>query len=316
MTGDSGATRIAVVGAGGVGCYFGGMLARTGADVTFVARRAHADAMNARGLIIEQADRSETISVRASDDLAITTGATLVLLCTKTTSVVETAEALAPHLAPGALVLCLQNGVDSAERVVAATGLDALPVVVYVAAEMVGDGHVRKGGRGALLTGEPDPAAARTHVLSLPALRALFAQAGVTLTISENICGELWQKMVMNCAYNAISAIGRARYGRILANPHTATLIRPLMDECTAVARALGVTLPEVDLFEFGRVLSQDAAPLAYASTAQDLMRGKRTEIDSLNGYIVRQGRALGIATPLNQALHALVTLQEEAIEP
>ena len=305
--------RISVVGAGGVGCYFGGMLALAGAPVVFVARPNHGEAMRTRGLVIEHADRTDTIVVNASDDVAIAAGSSLVLLCTKTTSVVETAQSLVPHLAPNATVLCLQNGVDSAERVRAATGLDALPVVVYIAAEMVGDGQVRKGGRGALITGEPDAAAARPHALPLDELATLFNGAGIPLTVSANIRGDLWQKMVANCTYNAISAIARVRYGRIHANPHSAAIVRPLADECIAIARALGVTLPDVDLHAFGRTLTQVHAPEAYSSTAQDLMRGRRTEIDSLNGYIVRKGAAHGVPVPLNQALHALVKLQEEA---
>ena len=308
--------RISVVGAGGVGCYFGGMLALAGAPVVFVARPNHAEAMRTRGLVIEHADRTDTIVVNASDDVAIAAGSSLVLLCTKTTSVVETAQSLVPHLAPNATVLCLQNGVDSAERVRAATGLDALPVVVYIAAEMVGDGHVRKGGRGALITGEPDAdaTAARRHVLPLAELATLFKGAGISFTVSANIQGDLWQKMVANCTYNAISAIARVRYGRIHANPHSESIVRPLADECIAVARALGITLPDIDLHEFGRKLTQVHAPEAYSSTAQDLMRGRRTEIDSLNGYIVRKGAEHGVPVPLNQALHALVKLQEEAI--
>lgn len=314
---DGGAAwpRVAVVGAGGVGCYFGGMLAKAGAPVVFVARPNHAEAMRTRGLVIERDAGTETIAVEASSDVAITAGAELVLLCTKTTGVVEAAQSLVPHLGRGATVLCLQNGVDSAERVRAATGLDALPVVVYVAAEMVGDGHVRRGGRGALITGEPDAASVRRHVLPPDVMVERFSAAGIPFTFSPNIRGDLWQKMVANCTYNAISAIARVRYGRIHANSASDAIVRPLVDECTAVARAIGVSLPDIDLYAFGRTLVDVHAPTAYSSTAQDLMRGRRTEIDSLNGYIVRKGAELGVPVPINQALYALVKLQEEALQ-
>ena len=305
--------RIAVVGAGGVGCYFGGMLARAGAPVVFIARPNHALAMQSRGLIIERPKAKDTVAVQASTDIAAARDAELVLLCAKTTNVVEAARQLVPLLPAHATVLCLQNGVDSADRVREASGLDALPVVVYVAAEMVADGHVQMGGRGVLITGDPDPAAARTHARPLAALASLFAAAGVPFTISANIRGDLWQKMVLNCTYNALSAIARVRYGAIHANPATAALVPGLIAECVAVATALGVAMPDVDLYEAGRKLTQELAAAAYSSTAQDLMRGRKTEIDSLNGYIAREGARHGIATPLNQTLHALVTLQEDA---
>ena len=308
--------RIAVVGAGGVGCYFGGMLARGGAPVTFIARANHVAAMRARGLIIERVKAKDTVVVEASTDIEAARGAELVLLCAKTTNVVEASRSLVPLLPAHATVLCLQNGVDSADRVREATGLDALPVVVYVAAEMVADGHVQMGGRGVLITGDPDATADRSHVRPLAALAALFAGAGVPLTLSANIRGDLWQKMVLNCTYNALSAIARVRYGAIHSNPSAAALVPGLIAECVAVARALGVTMPDVDLYEAGRKLTQELAAAAYSSTAQDLLRGRRTEIDSLNGYIAREGARRGIATPLNQLLHALVKLQEGALAP
>jgi 2-dehydropantoate 2-reductase len=116
----------------------------------------------------------------------------------------------------------------------------------------------------------------------------------------------------MNCAYNAISALSRSRYGRMVRSPWTRELMRQVIEEVVAVGRAAGVRFPDVNLVEAGLTLAE-TMPNAISSTAQDLARGKRTEIDSLNGYVARRGAELGVATPVNQTLHALVKLLEEA---
>src|SRR5262249_19970313 len=123
----------------------------------------------------------------------------------------------------------------------------------------------------------------------------------------------LWTKMSMNCAYNAVSALGRAKYGRIMHHPQARELLRLAVEETVAVARATGVELPEARLVEATFRLGEGMSA-ATSSTAQDIHRGKRTEIDSLNGYVARRGAELGVPTPVNQTLHALVKLLEEAV--
>jgi len=124
----------------------------------------------------------------------------------------------------------------------------------------------------------------------------------------------LWMKMVINCTYNAISALGRARYHRAAGNPWTREVMIEVIKEGVAVAKAAGVVLPNVDMIEEGLRIAQTMAN-ATSSTAQDLARGKRTEIDSFNGYLVRRGADLGVQTPVNQTLHALVKLLEESVD-
>src|SRR5437868_15423783 len=141
----------------------------------------------------------------------------------------------------------------------------------------------------------------------------LFLRARVPCSVSQNIEGDLWVKMIMNCAYNAISALGRAKYGRVVRNPWTHDLMTKVTEEAVAVAHASGVKLPESDMAAAVLKLA-DTMSDATSSTAQDIARGNRTEIDSLNGYIVRRGAQLGIATPVNQTLHALVKLREDAV--
>ena len=142
----------------------------------------------------------------------------------------------------------------------------------------------------------------------------MFARAGIPCRVSENIEADLWTKMIMNCAYNAISALGRAKYGRVVSNPWTRELMRLTAAEAVAIARAAGVQLPSTDMNAVVLQLAE-AMSEATSSTAQDIARGNRTEIDSLNGYLVRRGAELGVATPFNQTLHALVKLLEESAQ-
>lgn len=294
------------MGAGAVGCYFGGMLARSGAPVTLIGRPKLVDAVKRDGLFLDSIKFQEKIKVAATADVSAVKQADIVLFCVKTPDTESAAQALKPHLSPNALVLSLQNGVDNVERIRKASGIEALPVVVYVAVEMVAPGRVKHTGRGDLILGDASPRK------KLEYLATLFEKAGIPCKISENIEAELWKKMVMNCAYNAISALGQARYGRMVKNPNIRKLMQKTVEEVVAVAKAGNVQLPEKGLmeavFKLGEVMEA-----ATSSTAQDLARGKRTEIDSLNGYIVRRGAELSIPTPANETLHALVKLLEEA---
>ena len=138
--------------------------------------------------------------------------------------------------------------------------------------------------------------------------RALIV-AGVPTEISDNVRGVLWAKLITNCAYNALSAITQLPYGRLVKGEGITAVMHDIVDECVAVAKADGVALPgDVDVAV--RKIAETAAG-QYASTAQDLARGKRSEIDHLNGFIVRRGEALGVATPANRLLHATVKLIE-----
>lgn len=299
---------VAVLGAGAVGCYFGGMLARAGIPVTLIGRQPHVAAIARDGLWLDGLSFQERIPVAATVSVEATRTADLVLFCVKTLDTDVAARTLAPHLAPGTVVLSLQNGVDNIERIQRAGGFAAVPAVVYVAAAMSGPGCVKHTGRGDLIVGDPGGVGSEL----LERVAACFARAGVPCCISANIQAELWTKMSMNCAYNAISALGRAQYGRLAQQPQVRDVLRLAVEETAAVARACGVELSPGNLVEAARRLGE-AMSAATSSTAQDIQRGKRTEIDSLNGYVARRGAELGVATPVNQTLHALVKLLEEA---
>jgi 2-dehydropantoate 2-reductase len=298
--------KIAVVGAGAVGGYFGGLLARAGAPVVMIGRAAFVEAVKKSGLFLDTLQFQEGVRVAASTELSAACGADVVLFCVKTTDNAETARALAPLLAPGAVVLSMQNGVDNVEQIRAATPMDALPSVVYVAASVPEPGRVKHVGRGDLVVG---PESEKTRRIA-----ALFSRAQVPCRISENIEGELWTKLIWNCALNAVSALGRAKYGQIASSADAWKVVETAVYEVLAVAKAAGIHPPGLEdpkaaLAGALKIATQMAE--ALSSTGQDLNRGKRTEIDSLNGYISRRGAELGVPTPVNHALFALVKLAE-----
>jgi 2-dehydropantoate 2-reductase len=297
--------RVAVVGAGAVGSYFGGMLARSGVRVTLIGRRAHVEAIQRDGLFVDSINFQERIRVAASADLSAARGAAFVLFCVKTTDTETTARQLVPHLAAGAAVFSLQNGVDNVARIRAAAGFDSFATVVYVAAALPSPGRMKHSGGGRLILG-PGPQAEK--------LSQLFASAGVPCQLSENIEGELWKKLVLNCAGNAVTAIGHASYAAIARHPPTREVLLVTAREVAAVARAAGVLLPDEDFGAQALKFCENVGD-ATSSTAQDIQRGKRTEIDSLNGYVARRGAELGVPTPVNHTLWALVKLMEEAVK-
>jgi 2-dehydropantoate 2-reductase len=291
------AIRVAVLGAGAVGCYFGGMLARAGHHVTLIGRAAHVEAFAKSGLRFEGLKFDEQVPVEASTEAAAVRGARLVLFCVKSTDTESAAAQIAPHLDADAIVVNLQNGVDNTERIQAKVSQLVVPAVVYVATEMKGPGHLKHHGRGDLVIGPNER------------VKAWFESAGVPAVISDNIAGELWAKLVVNCAYNAISAITQLPYGRLIAGAGVRETMRAVVEETLAVAAASGVRMAPGVLERIYKIA--EAMPTQFSSTAQDLARGKPTEIDHLNGYVVRRGEALDIPTPANGVLHALVKLLE-----
>lgn len=305
--------RVAVLGAGAVGSYFGGMLARAGIQVTLIARPAHVEAIRAGGLFLDAVSFQERVAIGASVEVSAARDADMILFCVKTTDSEEAARSLAPHIAPGAVLVSLQNGVDNVARIRAASGIDALPAVVYVAAALPEPGHVKHSGRGELVVGELQGGGSAAPLQPDRAERvtSLFTSAKVPCRISPDIQVDLWTKFILNCAGNAVTAITQTSYGAAGHNLHTREVMSQVIAETVAVARASGVALPEVDFISMGLKFIESIGD-ATSSTAQDLARGKRTEIDSLNGYVVRRGKELGIATPANFTLFALVKLLEE----
>lgn len=293
-----------------MGCYFGGMLAHAGVPVTLIGRPKHVDAIERDGLFFDGLRFQERIPVTASTEIEAVRDAAVVLLCVKTLDTENVARALCPLLASDAVIVSMQNGVDNVSRIRAATGIEAIPAVVYVGAAMTAPGRVKHAGRGDLVIG--DIWENERLRVRLDGIAAMFEKAEVPCRVSDNVEGELWIKMIVNCAYNAISALGRARYGVLASQPETREVMRKVTEEALVVALVEGVRMPDIDMVQTVMKIA-DAMSGATSSTALDIARGNHTEIDSLNGYLVRRGAELGVPTPVNHTLYALVKLLESA---
>jgi 2-dehydropantoate 2-reductase len=299
------------MGAGAVGCYYGGMLARAGHDVVLIGRPQHVDAILQRGLFMDTRTFQAHVNVRASTEVSDIAGSEMVLCCVKSTDTQQAAAAMAPHLVADTLVMSLQNGVDNADQLQAGLSQQMVPVarvapaVVYVATEMAGPGHVKHHGRGELVVGPATLSDEQTQQ---------FVAAGIPILVSDNVAGALWSKLIANCSFNALSAITQIPYGILWQTEGVQPLIRDVVAECLAVARSEGVVIPDDAWDNVMRIA--ETMPAQLSSTAQDLARGKLSEIDHLNGYVVRRGAAKGIATPVNRTLCTIVKVLEARLAP
>jgi 2-dehydropantoate 2-reductase len=298
--------KVAVVGTGAVGGYFGGMLHRAGVPVMMIGRPPFVEAVKRSGLFLDTRQFQETVHPEVSTDLADAAGCPVVLFCVKTTDTAAVARELARHLDPNTIVVSLQNGVSNVQDIREASGIDAVAAVVYVAATVPSPGTIQHGGRGDLVIG---PGSARSERTA-----ALFASANVPCRISENIDAELWTKFVWNCAFNAISGLALVTYDEMVRNDEARKVIEAAAYETLRVAQANGI---QPARFENPAKTIAKAFEITEwmigtrSSTAQDMARRKRTEIDALNGHVVKLGAQCGIPTPVNQTLYALVKLQE-----
>lgn len=296
--------QVAVVGAGAVGCYYGGLLAKAGHAVTFIGRQTHVDAINAHGLLFDTQIFKGYLPAKAATDASSLVSPDLVLFCVKSADTEVAGRSLIGHMRPETSILSLQNGVDNPQRLRAVTGHPVIPAVVYVGSEMAGPGHVKHHGGGALVIGVSPESEALAQILKA---------ADIQTTIADSIEGIQWSKLATNCAYNALSAIAGISYGRMSEVEGANDVVASAVREVLMVARACGVATPKDLLEQILKIPS--AMPNQRSSTAQDLARGKPTEIDFLNGYVVRKGAELGIPTPTNQALQVMVKLAERSKE-
>ncbi|MET4483670.1 2-dehydropantoate 2-reductase [Bradyrhizobium sp. F1.13.3] len=293
--------QVVVLGAGAVGCYYGGLLARAGHDVTFIGRSAHVDAINTHGLLLATQVFKGYVRAKAAMDMSLLSPPDLVLVCVKSGDTEEAGRMLANRLRSETSVLSFQNGVDNPQRFSAVTGHPAIPAVVYVGTEMAGPGHVKHNGGGTLVIG----ASPKSEILA-----ETLTAAEIQTRIADDIESIQWSKLATNCAYNALSAVACIAYGPMSQVEGTKDVVISAA-QVLMVARACGVSMPEDVLEQIMKIPA--AMPNQMSSTAQDLARGKTSEIDFLNGYIVRKGAELGIPTPTNHALQVTVKLAEHS---
>ena len=295
--------RIAVVGAGGTGGYFGGLLARAGEDVTFIARGTQLEALRARGLTVEsRLAGTFDVSVRATDDPGEVGPVDLILFCVKAYDTEAAAKGARPLFRPGTMLLSLQNGIDNEERIARAAGHSAgLGAAAYVVSAIKAPGVVAQtAGPGKIVLGElSGGASARTA-----RFRDVLQGAGITTEVHPDISVVLWQKLLFICAFSGVTAVTRLPIGTVLADPDTRELFRGTSEEVEAISRAGRIDLP-ADCVEQAVTQAAAVEPWGRGSLHGDLAGGRRLELESLNGKVVSLGREYGVETPLNFALYA-----------
>lgn len=294
--------RIVVVGAGGVGGYFGARLARGGQQVTVVARGAHLDAIRREGLRVRSAVEGEyTAPVTAVEQVDGLPPADAVLLCVKSFDTEAAVAQVRGVVGPETPVLSLQNGVDNEEKIDALLGPGrALGGVAYVFATIEAPGVIAHTFAGTVVLGEMDgrstPRAER--------LRDAFTAAGVPVTLSNDIRRVLWEKYLMLAAQAGLTALTRLPIGVIRDTPETWRVYRLIVEELAALGRASGVALA-ADAVETTLANAGKLAPHLSSSMQYDLVHGKRLELDALHGHAVRLGERLGVPTPTVFAVYA-----------
>jgi len=295
--------RIAVMGTGGTGGYFGGLLARAGEEVTFIARGAHLEAIRKNGLAIKSVLAGDfTISAKATDNTDDMGPVDFVLFCVKAYDNASAADQIRPLIGPDTVVLSVQNGIDNEQQIGKVIGSEHIVgCVSYVSSTIESPGVIAQtGGPGKIVFGEMQGGrSARTETL-----QSTLENSGITAELHSDIQTALWQKFLGICGVNGITALTRLPLGEILACEETRNLMRGTMQEVEAVARASGAALPEGSADQSMDFFSS-MGPSVRGSMYYDLAAGRRLELEVLNGTVVRLGGEHGIPTPINFAIYA-----------
>jgi 2-dehydropantoate 2-reductase len=295
--------RIAVMGTGGTGGYFGGLLARAGKEVIFIARGAQLEAIQTNGLTVKsRLSGNFTIPVRATADPGQIGPVDLVLFCVKAYDNPVAADQIRPLIGPETVVLSVQNGIDNEEQIGKVVGHPHLiGAVSYVSSTIEAPGIVAQtAGPGKIVLGELEGGASqRTEKI-----QRLLQNAGIAAELHSEIQVALWQKFVAICGINGITALTRLPLGEILACAETSRFLKRTMEEVAAVAQANHAGLPQ-ECADQSMAFINSLEPSARGSMYYDLAAGRRLELEVLNGTVVRLGTAHGIPTPFNFSIYA-----------
>jgi 2-dehydropantoate 2-reductase len=305
--------KICILGAGALGGAIGAALTEGGSEVYLVARsKAHVDAMNAHGLRVRDAKGERTVRVRAALDCSALPVVDLIVVLVKSFDTRAAIAGAGPVIGPGTSVLSLQNGMGHEDILAEAVGAErVLAGKTYVGGVLLGPGHIVAGTAGkSTYIGELDgSSSARVN-----AIAAVFNAAGLQTTVSRDIVGTMWDKLLVNVATGALSAITRLDYGRLYAVPELKDTAIAAVGEAMAVARAAGATL-QFTRPEQAWIRAAEGLPSDFkASMLQSLEKGSPTEIDFVNGAVVRGGARYRVPTPVNSALVACVKGIERAM--
>jgi 2-dehydropantoate 2-reductase len=290
--------RIAILGSGGVGGYFGGRLAETGADVTFIARGAHLAALRERGLRIDSPQGNHQVArVQATDDPASIGPVDIVFFTVKLYDTEEATRMLPPLIGPGTLVVPFQNGVDSVDALTRAVGREHVAGgTAYVAAVIAEPGLIRHTAMGSLIFGPLDGGGSPL----LDRLVEACHLAGFGVTLSDDIMVDIWAKFARLTVFSGMTALTRCPVGPLRDDPDLLAMMRAALLESIAVARAKGVPLPKQAFEEMDAAMGA-LPPNSRSSMLEDLERGRRLELPWLSGTVVRIGQEVGVDTPVHR---------------
>ncbi len=303
--------RVAVVGAGAIGGLVGGRLAGAGHEVWLIHRRPEmVDALRSGGLLLEDDSGEHAVPVRATADAREAGMVDLVVVLVKTPQTHDAALAARPLVGEDTVVLTLQNGLGNREILGQAVGEErVLAGITYAGAAVLAPGRVRETAPGATVIGEKDGRSTER----VERLARAFTEAGLPTTVAPHIETALWAKLVINASLNATCAISGANPSQLLGIPEACAWLRLAAQEVAAVARAGGVELPFSDAGE--RVIQHcRTIGASKPSMLQDVEQGRWTEVDAINGAVVRAGERLNVPTPYNRALALLVRTLEERL--
>ncbi len=297
--------KVAVMGTGGVGGYFGGLLARAGHEVTFVARGAHLAAIQRKGYLIVESSLDGVFNApgRALEDTAGAGAQELVLFTVKMHHNSQAIDAVAPMVGPETVVLTLQNGIDNGDQLARSLTPSSVMIgSVYMEGRIRSPGVVSQGGPGAAAFGETRPGLTERG----RRLLGLFEEAGWRVELQENMPGMLWKKFAYIAGSAAVNAATNSVYEEMRSIPETRSLIQRAVEEVLAVGRARGAPIMD-DSLEWA-MNSLDRFPAqGRASLAKDFLENRPVELEGLTGTVVRMGREDGIPTPVNDALYAIL---------
>ncbi len=296
--------RIAVYGAGGVGGYFGGRLARAGEDVSFVARGRHLEALRSRGLRVKSTFGDFDVVAPVTDDPASIGPVDFVLFTVKSQDTPGAASRLGPLLGPETGVVSLQNGLGNEEAIGAVIGPDhVLGGVAYILSTIGEPGLiVHSGGPASVVFGELH----HGQTDRARRLLAAFERAGVDATLSDDVQAVLWDKFALICALSGATAAIRLPIGEIRETPESWHLYETLLDEAAAVAASEGVELSEATL-QRQKAFALGLEPGVYSSLHYDMTNGKPMELESLQGELLRRAAAAGVPVPVSMAVYAIL---------
>jgi len=302
--------RIAIFGAGGVGGYFGGRLVQAGENIVFIARGGNLEALRARGLKVDSIEGDFSLAqVQVADDPKQVGEVDAILFCVKAGQVSQAAPALRPMLGPRTCVVPLQNGVEAPAVLRTVLGREhVMGGLCSLIVSVIEPGQIRHtGGKPLIKFGELDN---RRSERVMQLYRAFERAQGLSVEIPASIEAAIWQKFVFIAAWGGVGALTRAPVGILRKQPGTLRMLQQAIQEILAVARALGIELPE-DVLESTRALLDEMPPEGTASMQRDIMCHRPSELEAQTGAVVRLGREAGVETPINTLIYESLLPQE-----